>query len=300
LADYYKYLIARQMAFRTIADYWGETVKFLHFLATIKLSDISMVNIEVINTYLVSTYNGLNMFGRKNTPKSLSRYVYALKNFFLLLEEKEIIPLNLVRKIKPPIQDKSLPRSVLSKQEIALILNQPDHSTFIGLRDRVILELLYGCGLRNFELRALTVNDIDLTNHILTVRLGKGQKERRLPIGNSAAFWLERYLKIRNTLSPASSYLFLAFGEKKPICNQGLIHLVRQYKKKAGITKDVVPYTFRHCFATHLLEEGAPLPAISALLGHARLETTQIYTRVGIASLKNIHDKYHPREKFKI
>jgi len=169
-----------------------------------------------------------------------------------------------------------------------------------GLQARAVLEMLYGCGLRNSELRRLTVNDIDLTARILTVRLGKGQKDRKLPIGNSALHWLERYLKLRNTLSPTTPFLFLARGEKAPLTNGGLIFIIHYYKSLAGINKKVVPHTLRHCFATHLLEEGAPLPAISALLGHNSLEATQIYTRVGIESLKKIHEKYHPREKFKL
>lgn len=300
LGDYYKFLIARQLNCRTIADYWGEIVKFLHFLQTINIGDISRVNVEVINTYLISIYNELNHFSKKNNGKTLGRYISALKGFFNLLEDNQIVSVSPARRIKPPIQEQTLPRSILSQQEIAMILKQPDVTTFNGLKARAILEVLYGCGLRNAELRALTVNDIDLANHILTVRLGKGQKDRRIPIGNSAAYWLERYLKIRNTLSPIIPCLFLAQGEKSPIGNSGLVGLVQHYKIMAGIAQDVSPHTFRHCFATHLLENGAPLPAISALLGHAHLRTTQIYTRVGLSSLKAIHDKYHPREKFKI
>jgi integrase/recombinase XerD len=280
LTDDYKHLTARQLAFRTIVDYWGETVKFLHFLQTIKINDITKVSTEVINTYLISIYNELNIYGRKNRPKSLSRHLYALRNFFDLLEDNEILSGNPARKIKPPIQEKSLPRSVLSKQEVALILKQPDISTINGLKARAILEVLYGCGLRNFEFRALTINDIDLTNRILTVRLGKGQKDRRLPIGDSATYWLERYLKIRNILSPASPYLFLAVGEKRPVSNTGLINLVRQYKKMAGISKDVCPHTFRHCFATHLLEAGHDIRSVQDLLGHKDVSTTMIYTHV--------------------
>lgn len=299
-ADFRQELIARHLNPRTMTDYFGSISRFLKFLHSVNANDISKVGIDIVNTFLSSTYNELNHYGKKSTLGSLSRHITALRGFFNFLEIKELVPYNIARKITPPIQDDKLPRPILSKEEIALLLQQPDVNTYRGLQARAVLEVLYGCGLRNGELRNLAVGDIDLSARILTVRLGKGQKDRKVPIGSSALFWLERYMKIRNALAPKTQSLFMAREEKEPMTLNRLYFIIHFYKKRAGITKPIVPHTLRHCFATHLLDEGAPLHAISALLGHSSLETTQIYTRVSIESLKKIHDKYHPREKFKL
>ena len=199
-----------------------------------------------------------------------------------------------------PKLEKSLPKAILTKEEALQLLDSQNTASFIGLRNKVILELLYGCGLRGREVRLLKLDDVDLKSGLLMVKEGKMKKDRFVPIGKTTSCWLERYLAARRMIAAESPYIFLTDHESVPIGWQILWHIVKVAAKKAKIAKRVVPYTLRHSYATHLLEAGAPLNAIQALLGHAHLETTQIYTHVAIPKLKSLHSQFHPRERFQV
>ncbi|OGC04437.1 hypothetical protein A2276_08705 [candidate division WOR-1 bacterium RIFOXYA12_FULL_43_27] len=296
LDEFSDYLKANQLAPASIKILWFKIRRFLGFLEKINI-DLQNTTPDILNTFLTSVFNEVNHYGQKSGPKFLYYYILALKRFYNLLEDKEMIGHNPASRLRAPKTEATLPKSLLSKEEMVRVMDVPDVNSFRGIKLRAILELFYGCGLRSGELLNLKMTDVDPKGGTLFVHEGKGKKDRQLPLGKSAAGWLERYLKIRTNLAPHLPYLFLAEGERSHLSKEGLWSIIVRIKKKAGITKALHPHTFRHCFATHLLEEGAPLHAISAMLGHSSIESTQIYTQVNISTLKDFHQKYHPRER---
>jgi integrase/recombinase XerD len=194
-----------------------------------------------------------------------------------------------------PKLPKHLPRVILSAQEVESILREAEPTNAQGLRDRAMLETLYSTGLRRMELPALAVYDVDLTRRLVIVREGKGRRDRVIPIGARAAAWVEKYLlEARPQLLIADcETLFLTdYGE--PMSPEYLSDRVRRYMHFAGIHKPGACHLFRHACATHMLENGADTRFIQAMLGHADLSTTQIYTHVSIDKLREIHDATHP------
>ncbi|RMG61285.1 MAG: site-specific tyrosine recombinase XerD, partial [Calditrichaeota bacterium] len=186
---------------------------------------------------------------------------------------------------------------VLSLEEMTRILEAPDVDQPLGIRDRAILEMMYGAGLRASELLGLQINDLFPREALVRV-WGKGAKERIVPLGEEAWHWLEQYLaRVRPRLSrgmASRNILFLnRFG--RPLSRMGLWKLIQKYVQQAGVDRRVYPHIFRHSYATHLLENGADLRAVQELLGHADIATTQIYTHVSRGYLKEVHRKYHPR-----
>ena len=186
---------------------------------------------------------------------------------------------------------------VLSVSEVEKILQQPNAASTFGLRDRAILELFYSSGLRVSELTGLKISDLFLEEEIIRV-LGKGSKQRLVPVGESARHWITEYLvKSRPMLEKklkSKNIVFLSTRGTQ-LSRMSIWKLVAKYSAEAGITKDVHPHTFRHSFATHLVEGGADLRIVQELLGHVNVATTQIYTHVDKRRLKNLHRKYHPR-----
>jgi integrase/recombinase XerD len=185
----------------------------------------------------------------------------------------------------------------LTIKEVERLLEQPDLSKDLGIRDRAILELLYGSGLRVSELISLSIEDINLGESFIKV-YGKGQRERIVPIGSKASKFLRIYTEeIRPRLqrsSKDSSFLFLT-NRSTPFTRQGLWKIVKGYSRKALIGKNITPHVLRHSFATHLLYNNADLRSLQEMLGHANVTTTQIYTQVTKGKLKEIHARYHPR-----
>jgi integrase/recombinase XerD len=203
---------------------------------------------------------------------------------------------NPVERLSSPKLAKNLP-IVLNVEEIDLILSSPDCSTKLGLRDKALLELLYACGIRVSEIIGLKISDLFLTEDVIRV-FGKGSKERIVPIGSSAIRWVEDYLlKSRPLLEKrlkSENVLFLNNRGTK-LSRMGVWKIIDRYTKEAGIKKEVHPHTFRHSFATHLLEGGADLRAVQEMLGHADISTTQIYTHIDRDFIKQVHKDFHPR-----
>jgi integrase/recombinase XerD len=195
--------------------------------------------------------------------------------------------------ILTPQIDRHLP-NVLSEAEINDLLNAPDLNTIEGVRDRAMLELLYATGLRVSELTALVQRDFDLERGLLTCR-GKGSKQRYIPIGRSAVFWLQEYGKVRNTFEKGVSvkYFFIRVGGG-PLTRQQVWELLKRYTVKLGLEK-VSPHSLRHSFATHLIQNGADSRSVQALLGHSDLATTQIYTHLSKEHLRQTYNDFHPR-----
>ncbi|MBI2988817.1 MAG: site-specific tyrosine recombinase XerD [Deltaproteobacteria bacterium] len=235
--------------------------------------------------------------GRGLSARSIARNVVALRQFYRFLEKEETISESPVPAFLLQRASRKLPHT-LSRDEVQGLLNQPDSSTPLGLRDKAMIELLYATGLRVSELVSLQTHQANLEGDYLTVR-GKGAKVRVVPFGKWARELLLRYLReIRPRLSRGrtSPFLFLT-RSGKALTRQGFWKLTRRYALAAGIEKRVTPHTLRHSFATHLLEGGADLRSVQSMLGHADISTTQIYTHVDSSRLKQVHRKYHPRER---
>jgi integrase/recombinase XerD len=189
-----------------------------------------------------------------------------------------------------------LPKAVLTAREAERVLSQPDVSTILGLRDRAILELLYSAGLRRQELIDLTLSSLDLSRGVVVVRRGKGGKDRVVPINRRAAVWLAKYIdNARPTLlgETRSDTLFIT-THQGPVSPERMSVLVRRYVNTADLGKTGSCHLFRHTMATLMLEGGADLRYVQAMLGHADISTTQIYTRVAVKALKEVHERTHP------
>lgn len=225
--------------------------------------------------------------------RSLARMGSSLRSLlaFLRLEgEGAVGPEAVVRAPRPP---RRLPKT-LSEGQVEALLAAPDTTTPLGLRDRAWLELLYASGLRVSELAELPALSVFLDQGFLKV-MGKGRKERLIPFGDSAATWLRAWLKVRSGLRPSTDALFVGRGGES-LSRQQLWRLVKAYALRAGVPVErVSPHVMRHAFATHLLDHGADLRAVQAMLGHADISTTQIYTHVHRARLKALYDSLHPR-----
>ena len=229
--------------------------------------------------------------------RSITRNLVALRQFYRFLEKERVIQENPVPRLLLPVESRRLP-TTLTHDDVERLLNQPSPSTLLGLRDRAMLEFLYATGLRVSELVSLHTQQINLEGDYLTVR-GKGGKVRVLPFGRWADERLRVYLReVRPKLLQrrTSSVLFLT-RSGKALTRQGFWKLIRRYALAAGIERKVTPHTLRHSFATHLLEGGADLRAVQSMLGHSDISTTQIYTHINRAHLKQVHRRFHPRER---
>ena len=230
------------------------------------------------------------------SPRSVARHVASVRGFYRFLVLDGHLTASPADDVQAPRAWPALPR-FLSLDEVDRLLDQPDTETPGGLRDRALLELLYATGMRVSELATLRVGDVNLDRGLLTC-LGKGAKERMVPVGGPATEWTRRYLA---TARPAllkrreSIRLFLNARGGSALSRVGFWKIVKKYGHQAGLRRDLSPHTLRHSFATHLLERGADLRVIQTLLGHADLSTTQIYTHIIEARLRAIHDEFHPR-----
>lgn len=291
LKEYLVHLkLEKNLSVNTISSYRNDLTAFRSFLEDKNIIDPSEVNPEHISSF----FKLLNELGLSGT--SSARYFSSLKGFFLFLIKNKYILKNPIEKISAPKLSKKLP-SVLDVSEVEKILSQPDISDKFGLRDKAMLELFYACGTRVSELINLKISDLFFSDEIIRV-FGKGSKERLIPIGSSAIKWINDYLKLSRPLlmkkSKSENYLFLNSRSSK-LSRMGVWKIIDRYVKEAGIEKEVHPHTFRHSFATHLLEGGADLRAVQEMLGHADISTTQIYTHIDRDYIKQVHKQYHPR-----
>ncbi|MDD3258817.1 MAG: site-specific tyrosine recombinase XerD [Smithellaceae bacterium] len=290
LNRYYQYLlIEKGAADNTLAAYGRDLNRYLAFLEQRGLSNPRSALPQTVVDFLVQIKSeGLS-------ANSANRTLAALRGFYKYLLREKVLEESPLAQIELAKVWMRLPDTV-SSDEMKKILSQPDDSTPQGLRDRAMLELLYASGLRVSELAGLTMNSINWQVGFLTV-MGKGGKERVVPVGKTAYDCVRRYVdEARPKLirSKTTDVLFLnRFGTS--LTRQGLWKIIVHYAQKAGLKKNVHPHTFRHSFASHLLEGGADLRAVQVMLGHSDISTTQIYTHVTRERLKEIHRKYHPR-----
>ncbi|MCF5805475.1 site-specific tyrosine recombinase XerD [Pseudomonas tremae] len=228
-------------------------------------------------------------------PRSTARFLSGARGFYRYLLREKLIAVDPTLQIDMPQLGKPLPKS-LSEADVEALLAAPDLSEPIGERDRAMLEVLYACGLRVTELISLTLEQVNLRQGVLRV-MGKGSKERLVPMGEEAIVWVERYMRgARDELlgGKPSDVLFPSTRGDQ-MTRQTFWHRIKHQATVAGIGKSLSPHTLRHAFATHLLNHGADLRVVQMLLGHSDLSTTQIYTHVARARLQEMHAKHHPR-----
>ena len=285
LKDYNYYLrMERAMSQNTVASYCSDVEKFLKFYGG-RLEDVSVADVE---EYLQSR-EGLS-------ERSQARVLSSLRSFFDWLLMEKVIEDNPCDRVDGPKIGRYLP-NVLSEEEVAALIDSVDVSGWQGLRDRAILEVLYGCGLRVSEAVGLKISCLYFKEGFIRV-IGKGNKERLVPIGDMAITAVEEYLEARRVPadSESSDVLFLnRFG--RSLSRISMFTMIKTQALAAGIRKEISPHTFRHSFATHLLEHGADLRVVQEMLGHESISTTEIYTHIDSATWQNEILTHHPRRK---
>ncbi len=284
--------LERNLSENTVNAYRSDLDQFLEFLEEIELKDLNEVTVNHLNDFFVKVTDD------DKSSATTARFKSSLKGFFNFLASNEYIEKNPALFLASTKMEKKLP-GVLTLDEINSILELPDISSKYGLRDRAILELFYSSGLRVSELINLKINDLYLDDEIIRVT-GKGSKMRLVPMGSEAVAWVRRYilesrLLLEKPLKSGNTLFLSSRGTK--ISRMGVWKLVDKYAREAGIIKEIHPHTFRHSFATHLVEGGADLRAVQEMLGHADISTTQIYTHIDREYVKQVHKDFHPRGK---
>jgi integrase/recombinase XerD len=291
LQEYLAFLkLEKNLSEQSVNSYASDISKFLNYLINEKTEDLNEVTSLIISKFF-ETMRDLGI-----SSSTTSRYLSAIKGFFKYLSSQEYIEKDPAEILSARISGRKLP-VVLSFEEIERILEQPDTSVKLGLRDKAMLELFYSCGLRVSEVINLKLSDLYFSDGVIRV-LGKGSKQRIVPIGSSAVRWITEYLtKVRPVLekkAKSENIIFLNNRGTK-LSRMGVWKIVDRYVKEAKIEKEFHPHTFRHSFATHLLEGGADLRAVQEMLGHADISTTQIYTHIDREFVKQMHKDFHPR-----
>ena len=229
------------------------------------------------------------------SPRSLSRYLSSFRQFYRWLLREGRIQKDPSAMIESPKLGRGLPKA-LSEQQVVELLEAPDVGTPLGLRDRTMLELMYATGLRVSELVNLEVINLGISQGVVRV-MGKGGKERLVPLGEEALSWMQRYLQESrpDLMKGGDCPLVFVTTRKAGMTRQAFWHAIRKHAEVAGIAQPVSPHMLRHSFATHLLNHGADLRVVQLLLGHSDLSTTQIYTHIAREGLKRLHSEHHPR-----
>lgn len=252
------------------------------------VAHIGKIDVGVVRQYVGKMFEG-------KQPSSMARKLASLRTFFQYCLKKGFCFSNPAKEVATPKVPKKIPK-FLTVDEMVSLLNTHFGNDELGVRDRAIMELLYASGLRVSELVGLNLNDLDFTSKTVRV-LGKGRKERVVPMGNKAVSALTLYLKSRETImsnkSDESAYFVNRSGGRLSV--RSIERLVQKYIKRCGIQKIVTPHVLRHTFATHLLNNGADMRGIQELLGHSSLSTTQKYTHVSLENMMQVYDKAHPK-----
>lgn len=281
--------LERGLSINTRKAYANDIRQFLDDLTLKGITSLNQVSRKQILDHLMA------MKAKDMSTNSISRHLVSIKVFFRYLQQEGMLDKNVTDTMDSPKLWKILP-DTLSEKEVDLLLAAPDMSKPLGIRDRAMLEIFYASGLRVSELANLQRSDLHLDNGYIRC-IGKGRKERVIPVGDESIRLLNRYLEeVRPQLceNPHVQNVFISKRESG-LCRQRLWQIIKEYTKKAGIMKNVTPHTLRHSFASHLLDNGAPLRVIQEMLGHADIATTQVYTHVNPERLKSIHQQFHPR-----
>ncbi|MDH3948073.1 MAG: site-specific tyrosine recombinase XerD [Gammaproteobacteria bacterium] len=279
----------RGLSENTLAAYRSDLSGYARWLASQQQSDLTAVGRDDVQTYLAQRVTA------KASPRSTARLLSTLRRFYAWLRRENRISADPTALIEAPKLGRPLPKT-LTEPEVEALLAAPDTQTLLGLRDRTMLEVLYASGLRVSELVSLKLMQLNLQQGVIRVT-GKGNKERLVPLGDEAMSWLQRYIqeaRIELLNAQTCDALFVT-QRREAMTRQAFWYMIKRHAKNAGIEKALSPHTLRHAFATHLLNHGADLRVVQMLLGHSDLSTTQIYTHVARARLKDLHAQHHPR-----
>ena len=290
LSDFMNYLsVEKGLAQNTLESYNRDLRTYYTYLKQNGITSMEDTSRSIIVAYLLSLKtNGKAM-------STLSRNLASIRSFYSYLFQEKLVLDNPAADLESPKLEKKLPR-VLTPQEMDLLLEQPDQTQVAGIRDKAMLEVIYATGIRVTELMTLDIGDANLDAGFIRC-LGKGSKERIIPLGSVAILNVGRYLNHgRPKLIRHSGEAALFVNQHgNRLTRQGFWKILKKYATMAGITKDITPHTMRHSFATHLLENGADLRSVQEMLGHADISTTQIYTQVTKHKLRDVYEKTHPR-----
>jgi len=277
--DYLK--VERGLSPHTIEAYKTDLNQYARWLRR----DILMVDSSLIGEYVGELRKGCK-------PSSITRKLSAIRMFYKFLCSEGKADDNPLEEVISPRAGRKIPH-YLTLKEVERLLNAPCGDGLLVIRDRAVLEVLYGAGIRISELVGLNVSDLNLREGWIRV-LGKGSRERMVPLGRKACQCIRRYLRRRGAKQVEDSFLFCnRYGGR--ISRQACWKIVKKYARRAGIDKEISPHTLRHSFATHLLSRDADLRSVQELLGHSNIGTTQIYTHITQERLKRVYKKYHPR-----
>ena len=279
--------IERSAPENTITAYESDLADFFLWL------DESGITIECVQGSDLARYTS-HCTNKKLKATSIGRRLSTIRQFYRFLLEEGIVDADPTRDLAIPKRGKYLP-GVLSHEEVDMLLAAPDIGTPLGIRDKAMLELIYATGLRVTELVGLNLTNLNLHVGYLICR-GKGDKERLVPMGETAQRWVKDYIDlVRPALVRSASDVLFCSNRGKAMSRQNFWYMIKRYALAAGILKSISPHSLRHSFATHLLTGGADLRSVQMMLGHADISTTQIYTHVTSTRLKKIHEQYHPR-----
>ena len=288
--DYLHYLtIERGLSLNTRKSYERDLLQYLHYLEDEQITSWQDVDRYVVINYLEK------MHDEKKAPATVTRMITSLRRFHQFLRQERLTDHDPMQHIDTPKKVQKLP-STLSLTEVERLIETPDTTKNLGIRDRAILEVMYATGMRVSELVGLKLSDLHLSLGLVQT-LGKGDKERIIPLGDYAIQWLERYLDEARPLlvaNPSETHVFVNH-HGTGLSRQGIWKNLKQLVREAGINKEVTPHTLRHSFATHLLENGADLRTVQELLGHADISTTQIYTHITKKRMTDVYKQHFPR-----
>ena len=272
----------------TLAAYRTDLLAFQIWLAKKGLTLEQVTRADLLTYLAANVRAGLS-------PRSSARHLSTLRRFYRYLLIQGRTQADPTADVRSPVIGRPLPKNI-SEQGVEKLLSTPPRDTALGSRDRAMLETMYASGLRVSELVGLTLNELDLTTGLVRV-VGKGGRERIVPLGEEASESLREYLGQARPDLLKAQLTDAVFVTRRggPMTRQAFWQLIKKYANKTGIKPDLSPHTLRHAFATHLLNHGADLRVVQMLLGHSDLSTTQIYTHVAQQRLKDIHEKHHPR-----
>ncbi|MFO0892191.1 MAG: tyrosine recombinase XerC [Isosphaeraceae bacterium] len=278
----------QQASAHTLRSYQDDLKTFCVYMKELKGEEIDP---GVINAGVVRRYSAW-LSSRGYAASTVARRLASLRSFFRHLRRQGLMDADPSAGLRNPRQPKRLPR-LLTVEEVIRLLDSVPVDTQLGIRDRALLEMLYGGGLRVSELVGLNLDDLDLGGELVRVR-GKGRRERLAPAGKMAMDWADRYLAVRVPKAAREPALFLnRYGTR--LTSRSVGRLLETHLARAGMVQSASPHTLRHSFATHLLDRGADLRSVQELLGHRKLTTTQIYTHVTRERLLDIYHEAHPR-----
>lgn len=287
--DYLNY--ERHFSHYTVLNYHEDLKEFMNYLEKNSIDDINKIDYQVIRKYLVHMHN------KKLSKKSTSRHISTLRSFFKYLKNHELIDNNPMTLISNPKLDKTLPK-FLYEEELNIIEKIPDNETYLGIRDHLIIEMLYATGIRVSELSKIMLKDIDFSRNRITIT-GKGNKQRIVLYGSECQKLLNEYINKSRLIildGKQSEYLFVNTRANR-LSENSIRIIIKNILKQSGLNIKLTPHVLRHTFATDLLNNGADLRTVQELLGHENLKTTEVYTHITNERLKKVYSTCHPRAR---